>query len=64
VIAGGREVLVRLALPLPLDVATGLMRAVDVEAKRLGYTDIVLLTDGSGGIAGTPPANRRTNSPV
>ena len=54
-IADGREVLVTLALPLPLQIATDLIEAVGRVAEEHGYTDLVMLTDGTGGIAGTPP---------
>lgn len=56
---GEREVLARLELPLPLDVAAELMRAIAKAAEKLGYTDVVILTDGSQRIAGTPPARFR-----
>lgn len=56
---GDREVLARLELPLPLDVAAGLMTAIAKAAEKLGYTDVVILTDGQQRIAGTPPARYR-----
>lgn len=54
--ASGREVLLALALPLPMLLATDLMRAVQEVAERHGYTDVVLLTDGTNRIAAIPPA--------
>lgn len=55
---GDREVMVKLVLPLPLPLATRLMRAVGKAAEKEGYTDVVILTEGphAGSIAGTPPA--------
>lgn len=51
----GREILARLELPLPMTVAAELMRAIAEAAEGLGYTDVVVLTDGPGyRIAGTP----------
>lgn len=51
--------LARLELPLPLDVAGALMRAIAQAAEKLGYTDVVILTDGPQRIAGTPPERFR-----
>ncbi len=50
----GREVLCTLALPLPLQLAGALGRAIADAAERVGYTDVVLLTDGSNRIVATP----------
>jgi hypothetical protein len=53
----GLEVLVRLAYPLPITTAGGLLGAIGREAERLGYTDVCIITEGpdSGAIAGRPP---------
>lgn len=53
----GRHLLARLALPMPLDTAGRLMRAIGEEAERIGYTDVVWMTgaEHNGWIAGTPP---------
>ncbi len=54
----GRETLVSLGLPLPLSLAGDLGRAIDRVARRHGYTDVVLLTDGTNRVVATPPAPR------
>lgn len=51
----GREVLVTLALPLPLALATELMSAIGNAAKKAGYADAAILSDGTGRIVATPP---------
>jgi hypothetical protein len=56
---GGREVFARLELPLPLGLAAALMKAIATVAEEAGYTDVVVLTDGSNRIAGTPPGVSR-----
>ncbi len=56
----GRETLLSLGLPLPLLLTGDLGRAIDRVARRHGYTDVVLLTDGTNRIVATPPAPRRT----
>lgn len=55
--ARGREVVARLVLPLPLDLAAILMRGIAETCEAAGYTDVVMLTDGphSGAFAATPP---------
>lgn len=50
----GREVLARFELPLPLDVVAELGQAIKRAAEKLGYTDVVLLTDGTNRIVATP----------
>lgn len=50
------EVLARLELPLPLDLAVEIMQAIVKAAERRGYTNAVILTDAPGQrIAATPP---------
>lgn len=51
----GREVLARLELPLSMTVAGQLMRAIAECAESLGYTDVVVTTDGGCRIIGSPP---------
>lgn len=51
----GREVLCTLALPLPIALAAALGAAIADAAERVGYLDIVMLTDGSNRIIATPP---------
>ena len=55
----GSEVLVRLAFPLPITIVPELLKAIGKVAERAGYTDVVLLTDDNGAIAGTPPSAER-----
>jgi predicted NBD/HSP70 family sugar kinase len=52
---GEREVIARLELPLPVTLASEVMRAVAEAVTGQGYTDVVFLTDGTGRIAATPP---------
>ncbi len=51
----GREVLLRLELPLAVTVVAALCHAIGEAAERLGYTDVVMLTDGTNRIVATPP---------
>jgi hypothetical protein len=51
----GREILLRLELPLPLDTVTHLLLGIKAGAERAGYTDVVLLADGSNRVVATPP---------
>lgn len=55
-LADGQEVVARLELPLPMTVAAKVLKAVDKALTKLGYTDVVLLTDGTYRIVATPPA--------
>jgi hypothetical protein len=48
----GTEALATLAVPLPLDTAAVLIRAIGEAANELGYRDVALLTDGSHTIVG------------
>lgn len=52
------EVLVQLALPLPLTILPELLAAIGKAAEKLGYTDVGILTTGEhrDAIAGRPPA--------
>lgn len=52
------EVLVTLALPLPLSHVGDLLAAVGRAAEKLGYTNVGLIYSGphTDGIAGVPPA--------
>lgn len=52
------EVLVQLALPLPLAHVGDLLGAIGRAAERLGYTNVGLVYSGphANSIAGTPPA--------
>jgi hypothetical protein len=59
----GREVLVLLALPLPITIVTDLMEAVAEVAASHGYTDLVLMMDGTGGLVGTPPTRTQAARP-
>jgi hypothetical protein len=43
----GSEVLLTFATPLPLDVFAELLQGVGEAAKRAGYAEVNLLTDGS-----------------
>lgn len=52
----GREGICFLALPLPLDVVAQLSDAVTDALKRLGYSDVSLLTDGTNLIVAIPPS--------
>lgn len=51
----GREVLVTLALPMPLNIVSDLLRAIGDVAENAGYTDVSLTTDGTSRIVATPP---------
>lgn len=51
----GREALVQLLLPLPINTVSPLLTAIGAAAEQLGYTDVSLLTDGSNRIVATPP---------
>ncbi|GIE29989.1 hypothetical protein Ait01nite_030340 [Actinoplanes italicus] len=51
----GREHLVTLALPLPLETAGALLKAICEAAEKLGYTEVSLLTDGMNQVVATPP---------
>jgi len=51
----GTESVVRLELPLSLSVAAAVMKAVAQTLEQMGWTNVVLLTDGTDRIAGTPP---------
>ncbi len=55
----GREVLLRLELPLSVTLVAALCEAVAASAHRLGYTDVVMLTDGTNRVVATPPARVR-----
>lgn len=61
----GRELLVKLSLPLNLELAGQLMHAVAQAAERLGYTGIhPVQVDGNGlGVAGIPPARPTVTTP-
>jgi predicted ATPase len=48
------------ALALDAHLAVDLMRAVEKVARKHGYTDVVILTDGTSRIAATPPARRQS----
>lgn len=51
----GREVLARLAYPLPLDLVGPLLGAIGVAAEKAGYTNVSLDMNDQGAIIGTPP---------
>lgn len=57
--AEGREVIARLAYPLPLDLAVVVMRGISTACKKAGW-DAVVITDGpdAGAIAVVPRAKR------
>lgn len=52
-LADGREVLCTLALPLPLTLVRALWSAIAEAAEESGFTDVVLLTDGSNRVVAT-----------
>lgn len=56
----GREVICTLALPLPLAVMGSLGVAIAEALEALGYSDVVLLTDGTERIIAVPPAREVT----
>jgi hypothetical protein len=56
----GREVICTLALPLPLHIVGPLGVAIADAMEGIGYTDVVLLTDGTERIVATPPAREVT----
>jgi len=51
----GREVLARLELPLPMLLVGDVAAAIEQAARRHGYTDVVVLMDGTNRIVATPP---------
>jgi hypothetical protein len=59
------EVLVRFALPLPLNVYAELIGAIGRSAERLGYTDVGFVYEGpeAGSIAGRPPRSGGRGGP-
>lgn len=59
----GREVLVRLELPLPLALVSTLTHAIEKAAKKHGYTGVAMLLDGSSRIVATPPGEPRPAKP-
>lgn len=52
-----REHLCTLALPLPLALVGAIGHAVTDAAEQAGYTDVVLLTDGTNRVVARPPAS-------
>lgn len=57
----GREVICTLPLPLPLQVAGALGVAIADALEECGYSDVVLLTDGTERIIAVPPAHEATS---
>jgi hypothetical protein len=51
----GREAVVKLEYPLSITTASALMKGIAETLEGLGWTDVVLLLDGTDRIAGTPP---------
>lgn len=55
----GKEVLATLALPLSVELTVAVSTGIETAVTELGYTDVVVLTDGPGWrIAATPPGRR------
>jgi hypothetical protein len=46
----GTEVLLTLAVPLPMRLVAELCLAIDKAAQRAGYRDVAMLTDGTNRI--------------
>ncbi len=57
----GAEALVQLCTPLPARLAVDLMNAVADVARYHGYTDVVILTDGTSRIVATPQREGSTS---
>jgi len=55
----GQEAVVKLEYPLSMSVASAVMKAVSEKLEELGWTEVVLLLDGTDRIAGTPPGVTR-----
>lgn len=51
----GREVLVRLAYPLPLNVVPELLSGIAQGAEAAGYTNVCIDANDNGAIIATPP---------